>query len=201
MRTRVVAFSLTCLVSIAADSMAGPITIRASAHNVFETLVADTWLQYLNEPLAGANYVLTIGNEARYRKWEDLLIPTADIVFDSFTVHGHSRVVNVRLDAPGSPRGAPHFTFQLLPPLMIEDDWSLEGAGLFATRSQGADGQSKKVRTDDTRCEGPCPTPVPEPASSMLLALSAGLTGVAARWRVRRVGRARRVSFTSRARQ
>src|SRR4029453_1270385 len=121
-----------------------------------QTPVTDTWFQHLNEPLPSGGGVLTIGNDARYRPWDDdRLIPPAHTIFGTSTLHGHSRVVNMRFDAPALPGDARHFTFRLLPPRVYRDDWSLDGAELSAARSHGAGGESKKVRIDDARCDGP----------------------------------------------
>ena len=182
MRIRGVVFALTCLLSIAADSVASPITISTVRKSTLAA-ATNTWLQYVTQQISDAGIVAPIGSEARHRKFDGLLMRADETLFDGFTMHGHSGVINVSLNAPDAPGNERHFTFLLLPQPTPGYDGSLDGAELVGVRSKGAGGKSKKVGQGDDRCNGDCPTPVPEPASAMLLVIGVGVTGIATRWR------------------
>ena len=174
MRVQGVVIALMLLLSNPAGSIADPVTVQTPRH-----AMSQSWSLHLDEQLTALG-IIGFGNEARYGRWEASFLSTADNWLDDLTLHGESRVVQLRLDVMDLPGHQRQFTFLLLPQQTNEPEWSFDGQG--GMRHPGIMNKDAKKAGKEDRCNGNnCPTSVPEPASAALLAMGVGVTAIMGR--------------------
>src|ERR1700752_3878723 len=96
MRLQSVVFAVSCLLSNAADCVAGPIGIFRSDRTSNTAVVSS--FHHVNNYFAELG-AAAFGNEGRYLRWDDILMQEdGDITFDR-----HSPVVQLLVSTPNNP--------------------------------------------------------------------------------------------------